>query len=129
LDSSVWINLLSRHPKQRLTDEELVRIVTCGPVIQEVLQGLRVGELAGPFQNSFLALPQIGNPVTVDLYLHAADIYRTGKGKGYFIRSSVDCLIAAIAIKNKVPLWHYDRDFKMIAGYTSLQEFTHLPKK
>jgi predicted nucleic acid-binding protein len=127
LDTSVWIDLLSKRPKQLPAEAHLVRFVTCGPVVQEVLQGLRAGESAGPFQNSFLAIPRIGNPVTLDLYLQAADIYRMGRGKGLTIRSSVDCLIAAIAIENNVPVWHYDRDFKEIARYTSLQEFTRLP--
>jgi predicted nucleic acid-binding protein len=75
-----------------------------------------------------LALPQIGTPVALDLFLNAADIYRIGRSKGYTIRSSIDCLIAAIAIENNVPIWHYDRDFPTIARYTSLQEFSRLPK-
>jgi len=105
-----------------------MRFVTCGPVVQEVLQGLRPHELAGPFQNSFLAIPHIGLPVTLDLYLRAADIYRMGRNKGYTIRSSIDCLIAAIAIEYQVPVWHYDRDFPLIARYTSLLEFSQPPK-
>lgn len=125
-DTSIWINLLSRRPKFHPKEQHLVRFVTCGPVIQEVLQGLRSHELAGPFQNSFLALPQIGIPTALDLFLHAADIYRMGKTKGFSIRSSIDCLIAAIAIANNIPVWHDDRDFSIIARYTPLQEFTRL---
>ena len=120
---------MSKRPKHKPSEDELVRFVTCGPVIQEVLQGLRFHESAGPFQNSFLAIPQISMPVKLDLYLHAADLYRVGRSKGYTIRSSIDCLIAAIAIENKVPVWHYDRDFATIARYSSLQEFTRLPQK
>jgi predicted nucleic acid-binding protein len=129
VDTSVWIDLLSTRPKQRPAERQLVQFVTCGPIIQEVLQGLRNHESAGPFQNSFLAISKIGNPVTLDLFLQAADIYRMGRAKGYTIRSSVDCLIAAIAIESKVPVWHYDRDFTMIARYTGLQEFSRLPHK
>jgi predicted nucleic acid-binding protein len=33
----------------------------------------------------------------------------------------VDCLIAAIAIENGVPIWHRDRDFGAIARYTGLR--------
>jgi predicted nucleic acid-binding protein len=39
------------------------------------------------------------------------------------IRSSIDCLIAAIAIENRVPVWHRDRDFSAIATYTALEIF------
>ena len=37
------------------------------------------------------------------------------------IRSSVDCLIAACAIRNGVPILHSDRDFDAIARFTPLQ--------
>jgi predicted nucleic acid-binding protein len=121
------VDLLSKHPKKMPTETHLLRFVTCGPIIQEVLQGLKTDDLAAPFQNSFLAIPQIGNPVTMDLFLQAADIYRMGRRKGFTIRSSTDCLIAAIAIENNVPVWHYDRDFSSIARFTNLQEFTRLP--
>jgi predicted nucleic acid-binding protein len=33
----------------------------------------------------------------------------------------VDCLIAAIAIDRKIPVWHRDRDFTAIAQYTDLE--------
>jgi predicted nucleic acid-binding protein len=33
----------------------------------------------------------------------------------------VNCLIAAIAIENRVPVWHRDRDFTAIARYTTLE--------
>ena len=126
VDTSVWIDLLSKKPRQLPKEKDLVQFVTCGPVLQEVLQGLRAHELAGPFQNSFLALPRVSLPVTVDLYLHAADLYRIGRTKGYSIRSSTDCLIAAIALENKLMVWHYDRDFSIIARYTDLQQTTRL---
>ena len=41
--------------------------------------------------------------------------------KGITIRSGIDCLIAAIAIENDVPVWHRDRDFVEIAKYTRLR--------
>ena len=127
VDTSVWVDLLSKRPKYKPNESQLLNLVTCGPVLQEVLQGLRSHEFAGPFQNSFLAIPSIGLPVTRDLYLHAATIYRLGKTKGYTIRSSIDCLIAAIAMEYKVPVWHYGRDFSSISRYTSLDEFSHFP--
>ena len=45
---------------------------------------------------------------------------------GITVRSSYDCVIAAIAIENKVPVWHRDRDYRSIARYTPLREIdTH----
>ena len=98
-------------------------MTTCAPVIQEVLQGLRPGSASEVFREAFLALPILSNPVSLDLYLAAADIYRQGRRKGITIRSGVDCLIAAIAIHNRVPVWHRDRDFDSIATYTTLDVF------
>jgi predicted nucleic acid-binding protein len=47
-------------------------------------------------------------------------MYRSGRRRGLTIRSSADCLIAAIAIENRVPVWHKDRDFAAIATFTDL---------
>jgi hypothetical protein len=73
------------------------------------------------FRNAFLALPVLSDPLPVSLFLAAADLYRVGREKGRTIRSSADCLIAEVAIKNRVPVWHRDRDFDAIASFTSLQ--------
>jgi predicted nucleic acid-binding protein len=37
------------------------------------------------------------------------------------IRSSIDCLIAAVRVENSIPVWHRDRDFTAIARYTALE--------
>jgi hypothetical protein len=66
-------------------------------------------------------LPVLSDPLPKSLFLAASDIYRVGRDKGRTIRSSTDCLIAAIAIENRVPVWHRDRDFDAIATFTSLQ--------
>jgi hypothetical protein len=69
----------------------------------------------------FLAIPRLCDPVRLDTFLEASEIYRHGRRNGYTIRSSADCLIAAIAIENSVPVWHRDRDFRLIAKYTRLE--------
>jgi len=66
-------------------------------------------------------LPMLSNPLPRAAFLSAAELYRLGRAKGYTIRSSTDCLVAAIAIDNGVPVWHKDRDFESIARYTSLR--------
>jgi hypothetical protein len=84
------------------------------------LQGLKPGAASDAFRAGFLALPVLSDPIPLDLYVAAADIRRSGRRRGRTIRSSVDCLIAAIAIENRVPVWHKDRDFAAIAAYTDL---------
>ena len=48
-------------------------------------------------------------------YLAAANIHRSLRKRGLTIRSPVDCLIAALAIKHKVALLHKDSDFVAIS--------------
>jgi predicted nucleic acid-binding protein len=120
VDTSVWIELLSGRLASPPPDQ-LAQFVTCGPIVQEVMQGLRAGPDSTAFQESFLAVPCLSDPLPLGLFMNAAEIYREGRRRGYTIRSTVDCLIAAIAIDNEVPVWHRDRDFDTIAKYTPLR--------
>lgn len=121
VDTSVWVRLLNRRPRQTFSPAELIHFATCGPIVQEVLQGLRPGTVSEAFRDSFLAPPVISDPTPLRLFLEAARIYSEGRRRGLTIRSSVDCLIAAIAVDNGVPIWHADRDFTAIATYTPLR--------
>jgi hypothetical protein len=121
VDTSIWIEFLAGKGAAVAPEERLLQIVTCGPVVQEVLQGLRAGPVSDPFRDGFLAIPRVGDPVPLELYVAAADIYRQGRRKGLTIRSATDCLIAAIAIRNGTPVWHRDRDFEAIARFTALE--------
>jgi predicted nucleic acid-binding protein len=104
-----------------MAPDRLLEFATCAPVIQEVLQGVRNDLAHQRLKDGLLALPRIGDPVSAELYLHASDIFRLGRRQGLTIRSSVDCLIAAIALKEGLPVWHLDRDFEAIAKFTGLK--------
>jgi len=121
VDTSIWIELLTGKPRYVLREEDLLRFVTCGPVVQEVLQGLRPGLQSDAFRTAFMAIPVIGDPVPLGMFVSAAEIYRQGRRRGITIRSSADCLIAAIAIDHGIPVWHRHRDFSAIARYTGLE--------
>jgi len=121
VDTSIWIELLALKPRRPIREEDLLRFTTCGPIVQEVLQGLRPGLQSDAFRAAFLAIPVLSDPIPLSLFVSAAEIYRQGRRRGITIRSSVDCLIAAIAIDHGVPVWHRDRDFNAIARYTGLE--------
>lgn len=121
VDTSVWIDLLKGRTRWRILENDLLGFVTCGPVMQEVLQGVRSHPASEAFRRSFLAIPVLSDPLPRDLFLSAAEIFRFGRSKGYTIRSSIDCLIAAVAIENRVELWHKDRDYGTIARFTNLR--------
>ena len=120
VDSSVWIEFLCGR-MQQLQAGDFHQFATCGPILQEVLQGLRVGAASAKFEERIRSLPCLSDPLSVGLFLQAAEIYREGRRKGRTIRSTTDCLIASIAIDNAVPIWHKDRDFDTIADYTPLR--------
>ena len=51
----------------------------------------------------------------------AADLYRRCRARGSTIRSPLDCLIAAVAIRIDAAVLHEDRDFDALAQYTELR--------
>ena len=121
IDTSVWIHLLGKNKKYKITEEQLLSVVLCPPIVQEIFQGIRDDFTHKKIMENLMALPQVGTPVLLQDYLKASEIYRIGRQKGYTIRSSVDCLIAAIAIREDVPIWHEDRDFDRISKFTELK--------
>lgn len=122
VDTSVWIEVF-RKP-QRVQLEAFVdfdEIVTCLPVIQEVLQGFTAEPAFLRARESMLAFPIVEAPLGRDVWVQAVDLYRSGRRLGLTIRSSVDCLIAACAIRHQLELLHHDRDFDAIARVSPLR--------
>jgi hypothetical protein len=120
-DTSIWIALLNGRRIAPVPIEALGQLVTCGPVVQEVLQGLREGRESRAFRTAFDSVPRLSDPLPEALFRAAAHIYAQGRRQAITIRSSMDCLIAAVALEHGVPVWHRDRDFEKIARFTGLQ--------
>jgi len=119
VDTSIWIGILRGEIE---VDRVAYRsYVTCGPVLQELLQGFEEDPASHRYAHLFMNVPRISDPLPSDLFVTAADIYRQGRRRGLTIRSTMDCLIAAIALDNGVTLWHRDRDFDSIAQFTNLK--------
>jgi len=122
VDTSVWIELFRRPAKVQLDEVvDFDDIVTCLPVIQEVLQGFDSEPVFLRARESMRAFPIVESPVGEDVFLQAADLYRSGRRMGVTIRSSVDCLIAACAIRHQLEVLHCDRDFDRIAKISPLR--------
>ena len=123
IDTSVWIEVFRR--RNPLDLEALVSIedlATCLPVIQEVLQGFGDETAFRKARESMFSLPVVESPLEAVVFEEAVGLYRTARGKGFTIRSSVDCLIAACALRNDLEVWHRDRDFSAIARVSRLRE-------
>lgn len=121
VDTSVWVEVLRKPPRVDL--EAVVafdEIVTCLPVVQEVLQGIDDERAFQVAREALYALPIVEAPLTQGVFDEAVSLYRTARRAGVTVRSSVDCLIAACALRNGVTVLHYDRDFPSLARVSSL---------
>ncbi|HKU43994.1 MAG TPA: PIN domain-containing protein [Polyangiales bacterium] len=123
VDTSVWIAIFRREDPLDLTryiafDE----VVTCLPVIQEVLQGFRDERSYRIARDSMRSLPVIDDPLGFDVFDAAVDLYRAARRIGVTVRSSVDCLIAASAIRHDLGVLHHDRDYAQLAKVSGLRQ-------
>ncbi len=128
VDTSVWIDFFNGHPSPQA--ERLVRaiadnepIALPGLVFTEILLGLqndneakRIALLLGAF--NWLPEP------TRDDYAAAAGLYRQCRTRGLTIRSTIDCVIAQLCLRDGLPLLAKDRDFDRIAQCVALELVT-----
>lgn len=119
VDSAVWIDLLRNRdtiPARRLRELLALGEAAAAPVIaQEVLQGAASPQAFTTLRSYFTAIPLLGTHRVVDLHVAAADLYARARWRAITPRSAHDCLIAATAIEENVPLLHDDRDFERLA--------------
>ena len=123
VDTSTWIEVFRRP--SRLAIESVVdfdEIVTCLPVVQEVLQGFTTEEAFRVGREAMLALPMVESPLAQSAFTEAVDLYRRARRTGLTIRSGVDCLIAACAIRHDLIVLHNDRDYPVLAKVSTLQQ-------
>jgi len=125
VDTSAWIELLraSGHPAHITLRHHLARrspIATTEPVIMELLAGVRSRREHSSMRARLLALPQLTVRGLAD-FEAAAQLYRACRTKGATVRRLMDCLIAAVAIRENATILHNDHDFEILARHTRLQ--------
>lgn len=122
VDTSVWIEIFRRPSRLRLEDHiDVDDVVTCLPVVQEVLQGFVREPEYRVARDAMWSLPVVESPMGRPVVEDAVDLYRRARRAGVTVRSGVDCLIAACAIRHNLAVWHVDRDFDSLARVSSLQ--------
>ena len=124
VDTTVWIDFFSANPYQHVkTLENLIvkreDICLCGIILTEVLQGIREDSEFNHTQDLLGNLVFL--PMQYYVFLRSAEIYRNLRRKGITIRKPVDCMIAAVAIENDIPLLHNDKDFIPIEKHFGLK--------
>jgi predicted nucleic acid-binding protein len=131
VDSSVWISFLNG-----VNSAEAALLAACiaedrplgipGIVRTEVLAGARTEADALRLSQSLSAYPLVAEATPAD-YERAAEIYRTCRGRGFTIRSAIDCLIAQLCLRDDYELLAKDRDFDAISRAFPLRRApTHL---
>ncbi len=122
VDTSAWIEHFRRPGSFDLEREiGLDEVVTCLPVIQEVLQGFDDERAYRIAREAMLALPVVESPLGVAVVEQAVDLYRRARRAGLTVRSGVDCLIAACALRSSLAVLHHDRDFDALARVAPLE--------
>ncbi len=123
IDTSVWIEVFRKKSRLRLEDHlDLDEVVSCLPVVQEVLQGFRDEGAYRKAHVAMFALPLLESPMGEPLFEDAVRLYRTARRAGLTVRSSTDCLIAACALRHDVEVVHRDRDFPSLAKVSGLRQ-------
>ena len=130
IDTSVWIEVFRRPARLDLESiVELEEVVTCLPVLQEVLQGFRDDRGFEVARDAMHALPIVEAPLGLGVFEQAVGLYRLARQAGATVRSSVDCLIAVCAVRNGLTLLHHDRDFDQLARVSPLRARDVLPRR
>jgi predicted nucleic acid-binding protein len=127
IDTSAWVEFL-RGTGSAVCEEVdrllATEIATCDLVRMELLAGARdephLRQLRG-----LLARATVLRTGPAD-YEQAATLYRSCRRRGETVRKLIDCLIAAVAIREDVPVLHLDADFTVLAGHTALR--VHEPR-
>lgn len=118
VDSSVWADFFNGYESPeadalaKLIDGE-EDVCTCGLIVSEVFQGLKRTKGRSEVESLFRELLFL-EPTGVDVYFRAAEIYRTLRKRGVTVRSTIDCIIAALADENRCYLLAKDRDLRLV---------------
>lgn len=125
IDTSAWIEFLRDTGSE--TCDEVDRLLAtdisiCDPIRMEILAGARdephLRQLRGLLARATVL------PTGPADYESAATLYRVCRRKGETVRKLIDCLIAAVAIRESVPILHLDADFDVLAELTPLKLHT-----
>ena len=125
VDTTIWIDFLeARGTPFDLRLQALIGakapLALTDVVYCEVLQGI-VEDVKFRRTREILRTFPILRVRGLKTFEHAAEIYRACRRKGFTIRNTVDCLIAATCLEANVDLYQNDRDFEVIAKVRGLR--------
>jgi predicted nucleic acid-binding protein len=122
VDTSAWVEFLRGTNSavcNRVDAALAADVATCDPIRMEVLAGARDDRHLSDLRR-LLARARTMPTGPAD-FESAASLYRTCRRNGETVRKLIDCLIAAVAIREAIPLLHADSDFDVLARHSALQ--------
>jgi predicted nucleic acid-binding protein len=124
-DSSAWIEeFRGTGSGVHLALRDLLasggEIAVTEPVLMELLAGARSKRELRATRVRLLSFTMLRVQDLVT-YERASAVWRACRLAGEPVRNTLDCLIAAVAIREGVTILHADRDFDVIARHTDLQ--------
>lgn len=125
VDTSAWVEYLrstgSRHNawiREAIADER--PLAWTDPVHFELTAGAGSSERADELRALLMRGPML--PVSgLRDWEDAAQLYRSAHSRGLTIRSSIGCLIAAVALRTGSSILAVDRDFAALAQVSDLE--------
>ncbi len=130
VDTSIWSLALRRQKSSEHKEigrlQELVEqgnAVLCGIILQEILQGIKQREQFLKLKNHFSAFTVL--EPTRQTFEGAAELFSKCRSKGFTV-STVDCLIASIAIDFECSLFTLDDDFGAFEALSPIKLYSSL---
>jgi predicted nucleic acid-binding protein len=129
-DTSVWISYFGDPEGQiadrldSLLDENRGSVIGCPPVRMELSmdnQDLRRRRVLRVYDG----FPAVG--IIDDDFDLAAEVYRAVQRQGHTVRSQLDCVIGAIAMRSEAVLVHNDVDFDRMGQCVDTLAVLRLP--
>ena len=125
VDTSAWVEYLrgtgsAADEALRSAIETDAWIGTPAPVVMELLAGCGSERVIQDVQRLLARFEIIEIEGLAD-FEDAALIWRVCRGAGATVRSLIDCLVAAMALRERRPVLALDRDYEAIATHVGLE--------
>lgn len=116
VDTSVWLGFIRGHDtvpvgRLRAALEQEVPVALTSLIYQEILQGADSESTFSRLKRYFAGQRMLAPRHGTGSFERAARIYFDCRRKGITVRSTIDCLIAEIAIEHEALLLHDDSDY------------------
>lgn len=125
VDTSVWVDFFAGRDTPQVArllrelDQADDEIALTDLILTEILQGLRSDWDVQRVDQRLSVFPVLRLRDLSD-FRRAAALYRSARRHGVTVRRTNDCLIAAVCVREQVPLLHADNDFDHLATVTDL---------